>query len=107
MYIFLSPIMHLTLKFHSSVDAVVIATPPSTHEKLVKDALKAGSVFYLYISVSVIQIKCKRDTWVGVDPPFQSLTSFHHKDPTLRGSLFPILVLVFPVLLLRSCHQVC
>ena len=49
MYIFLSPIMHLTLTFHLSVDAVVIATPPSTHEKLVKDALKAGSVFYLYM----------------------------------------------------------
>ena len=62
MYIFLSPIMHLTLTFHSSVDAVVIATPPSTHEKLVKDALKAGSVFSMYISVRVIHIKCKRHT---------------------------------------------
>ena len=62
MYIFLSPIMHLTLTFHLSVDAVVIATPPPTHEKLVKDALKAGSVSYLFISMSFIQIKCKRHT---------------------------------------------
>ena len=115
MYIFLSPIMHLTLTFHSSVDAVVIATPPSTHEKLVKDALKAGSVFYLFISVSVIHIKCKRHTsertpvkvkvvkGFEVHPAFQSLASFHHEDPTLRGSL--TWESVFSGLLLCSCHH--